>query len=142
MQLTALDRQKTKLIVLFSALGLGGFLLNLLAGVGLWSYSDAGQITVPTYDLFVSELQHTSQRDLPSLAKSLFESWSECESKRDGMTTVAIHSTVTGSVVGIVFFAICFALGWQVHQKVAALTTPGAPPQPPEPVDDTWHRGV
>ena len=138
-QFTTLDRQKTKFLVFFSSLGLAGFMLNLLAGVGLWSYSETNRIEVPTYDRFVSELRRTSDAQLPVLAKSTFENWSACESKRDGMTTVAVHATVTGSVVGIVFFAICLVLGWQVHQKVSRVAAVGTPPQPPEPVDDIWR---
>ncbi len=138
-QLTTLDRQKTKLLVFFSALGLAGFIFNLLAGVGLWSHAGAGQIEVPTYDRFVSELRYTSQSQLPELARSTFENWSACESKRSGMTTVAIHALVTGSIVGILFFAICLVLGWQVHHKVSRVVAVGTPPQPPEPVDQTWR---
>lgn len=139
-QFTTLDRQKSKLLVLFSALGVAGFALNLLAGIGLWSYSQTNHIEVPTYDRFVSELRRTSDMQLPALAKSTFESWSACESKRKGMTSVAVHATVTGSVAGIVFFAICLVLGWQLHQKISKVTSAGEPPQPPEPVDDTWRR--
>ncbi len=138
--LTSLDRQKTKLLVLFSALGLAGFIFNLLAGIGLWSHAATGRTEVPTYDRFIAELRHTSDSQLPILAKSTFENWSTCESRRDGMTTVAVHATVTGSVVGIAFFAICLVLGWQVHRKISSATAPGAPPQPPEPVDDTWRK--
>ena len=138
-QLTVLDRQKSKLVVLFSALGLAGFLLNLLAGVGLWNYAGAGRTEVPTYDRFVGELRYTRDAQLPDLAKSVFEKWSACESKRSGMTTVAIHALITGSVAGIAFFAICLVMGWQVHQKISGLTGAGAPPQPPEPVDETWR---
>ena len=139
--LTQLDRQKTKLLVFFSALGLAGFVLNLLAGIGLWSHANAGRIEVPTYDRFVGELRYTSQSQLPELARSTFENWSTCESKRSGMTTVAVHALVTGSLAGIVFFAICLVLGWQVHQKISSISAAGAPPQPPESVDDTWRSG-
>ena len=139
LELTTLDRQKTKLLVFFSALGMAGFIFNLLAGVGLWSHARSGQIEAPTYDRFVTELRYTDQAQLPELARSTFENWSACESRRTGMTTVAIHALVTGSVVGIVFFAICLALGWQLHQKISKLSAAGMPPQPPEPVDDTWR---
>jgi len=141
MELTTLDRQKSKLLVFFSALGLAGFIFNLVAGVGLWLHAGSGQIEVPTYDRFVAELHYTSPSQLPELARSTFENWSACESKRTGMTTVATHALVSGSVVGIVFFAICLVLGWQVHQKISALSAAGMPPQPPESVDDTWRSG-
>ena len=140
-QFTTLDRQKSKLLVLFSALGLAGFILNLLAGVGLWSYSQSDRIEVPTYDRFIAQLQRASDAQLPALAKSTFESWTVCESKREGMTSVAVHATVSGSVAGIIFFAICLVLGWQLHQKINRVTSGGEPPQPPEPVDDTWRQG-
>ncbi|UCH47482.1 MAG: hypothetical protein JSU95_15635 [Betaproteobacteria bacterium] len=140
-ELTALDRQKTKLLVFFSALGLAGFVLNLLAGIGLWSHAGASTLEVPTYDRFVSQLRYTDQAQIPELARSTFENWSACESKRAGMTTVAVHALVTGSVAGILFFAICLVLGWQVHQKVSSISAAGAPPQPPESVDDTWRSG-
>lgn len=138
-KITTHDRQKTRLLLFFSALGLAGFVLNMLAGVGLWSHAGANRIDVPTYDRFVAELRATSDSQLPALAKSTFENWSACESKRDGMTTVAVHATVTGSAVGIVFFAICLVLGWQVHQKVSMAAAAGTPAQPPEPVDDIWR---
>ncbi len=138
-QLTVLDRQKTKLVVFFSALGLAGFLLNMLAGVGLWHYAGSERTQVPTYDRFVGELRHTSDAQLPALAKSVFEKWAACESKRSGMTTVAIHALITASVAGMAFFAICLALSWQVHQKIARLAGAGEPPQPPDPVDETWR---
>ena len=137
---STIDRQKSKLLLLFSALGLAGFVFNLLAGIGLWSYSQTEHIEVPTYDRFVAELRHAGDAQLPALAKSTFESWSICESKREGMTSVAVHATVTGSVAGIIFFAICLVLGWQLHQKISKVTAAGAPPQPPEPVDDTWRQ--
>ena len=140
-QLTPLDRQKTKLLVFFSALGLAGFILNLLAGIGLWSHADASRIEVPTYDWFVSELRYTDQAQIPELARSTFENWSRCESQRAGMTTVAVHALVTGSVAGILFFAICLVLGWQVNQKVSSVADVGTPPQPPESVDDNWRSG-
>jgi len=139
-QLTALDRQKTRLIVFFSALGLAGFLLNMLAGVGLWHYAGAQRTEVPTYDRFIGELRHTSDSQLPALAKSVFENWLACESQRGGMTTVAIHALITASVVGMAFFAVCLVLGWQVLHKVEKMSDPGPPPQPPEPVDETWRE--
>lgn len=141
MELTSLDRQKTRLLLFFSALGLGGFVFHLIAGIGLWSYGGPSQVAVPTYDLFVGELRATSQAALPELARTMFENWSACAGKLSGMGTVAVHALITGSVVGIVFFGICFVLGWQLHQKVSTLVPSGAPPQPPESVDDTWHRG-
>jgi hypothetical protein len=117
-----------------------GFIFNLLAGIGLWSHSRANAIEVPTYDRFVAELRHTSDAQLPVLAKSTFENWSSCQSSLGGMSSVAVHATVTGSVAGIVFFGICLVLGWQLHQKVRQVTAAGTPPQPPEPVDDTWRE--
>jgi hypothetical protein len=138
-QLTSLDRYKSKLLVFFSALGLAGFVFNLLAGVGLWSHGGSGPRQVPTYDRFVAELRQTGDGQLPQLARTMFENWSACESARSGMTSVSIHALVSGSVVGIVFFGICLVLGWQVHQKISALTGIGAAAQPPDPVDDTWR---
>ena len=137
--LTSLDRQKTKLVVFFSALGLAGFLLNLLAGVGLWQYAGAERTPVPTYDRFVADLRYTPDSELPALAKDVFENWMACESKRSGMTSVAIHALITGSVAGMAFFAICLVLGWQIHQKISKLAAAGEAPQPPDPVDETWR---
>lgn len=139
MVFTALDRQKSKLVVFFSALGLAGFLLNLVAGVGLWSYSRSRYVDVPSYDRFVGELRNTSDARLPDLAKTTFEHWSACETTRSGMASAAVHALVSASVAGIAFFAICFFLSLQVHRKINALVGAIEAPQPPEPVDETWR---
>jgi hypothetical protein len=57
MGMTDLDRIKTKLIVFFSALGLAGFFLNLLAGIGVWSHGQAKAGAIPTYDQYANVMR-------------------------------------------------------------------------------------
>jgi hypothetical protein len=124
MEITDLDRIKTKLIVFFSALGLAGFFLNLLAGIGVWSHGQAKAGAIPTYDQYANAMRTMSAADLPNYSRDLFENWSECATSLDGMNSVVVHALITGSVAGIVFFGICAVLGWQLYRKInSALLT-------------------
>ncbi|MEK9877506.1 MAG: hypothetical protein VW684_12675 [Betaproteobacteria bacterium] len=118
MQYTELDRTKTKLIVFFSVLGLAGFFLNLLAGIGVWSHGQTKAVAIPTYDQYANVMRTISSNDLPKYSRDLFESWSECATSLDGMNSVVVHALITGSVAGIVFFGVCAVLGWQLYRKI------------------------
>jgi hypothetical protein len=137
--ITAADRQKAKLAMLFSALGLVGFLLNILAGVWLWSYSASRVVEVPTYDRFVGQLRVTDASSMPRLATAMYEKWSACASMHNGMSNVAVHALITSSVIAIALFALCLLLTIQVYAALGRAVTSEAPPQPPDPVDDTWR---
>ncbi len=136
--ITATDRQKAKLVLLFSTLGLVGFLLNLLAGIGLWGYAGSRAVEPPTYDRFVGVLRDTGPAALPEFATRLFEQWSACETTRGGMTEVAIHALITASIVAIALFVLCLVLSAQLYQRLTQALGPQPPPQPPEAIDDTW----
>lgn len=136
--ITAADRQKAKLAILFSTLGVVGFLLNLLAGFGLWGYASSKAIPLPTYDRFVGQLRVTDNAGMPVLAKQMFENWSTCETTRGGMTEVAIHAMVTSSIVAIALFTLCLVLCAQLYARLNRVVGPEAPPQPPESVNETW----
>ena len=133
------DRHKVKLAVLFSALGIVGFLLTLLAGIGLWNHAGSREVATPTYDRFVHELHATDTSRLPALATSLYEQWHACETSRSGMTNVAIHALITTSIIALALFTLCFMLGLQVLRSLESAADRGDAPQPPEPVDDTWR---
>jgi hypothetical protein len=135
---TGADRQKAKFAMLFSALGLVGFLLNLFAGFGLWAYSDSRSAPPPTYDRFVGELRSTDAPAMPALATEMFENWSACETTRGGMTEVAIHAMITSSVVAIALFFLSLVMSAQLYARLGRAIGSEAPPQPPEPVDETW----
>jgi hypothetical protein len=137
--ITAADRQKAKLAMLFSALGLVGFLLNILAGGWLWSHAASRVSVVPTYDRFVGELRVTEPAAMPRLATVLFEKWSACETSRSGMGHVATHALITSSVVAIALFALSLLLIAQVYAAMSRVLPPQEPLQPPDPVDDTWR---
>jgi hypothetical protein len=136
--ISAADRQKAKLALLFSTLGAVGFLLTLIAGFGLWGHAASKAVVVPTYDRFVGELRATAPARLPELTTVIFEKWSACESTRKGMTEVAIHALITSSIVAIALFTLCLILNVQVYRRLDALANSHEPPQPPEPVDATW----
>ena len=136
--ITAADRQKAKLALLFSTLGVAGFLLTLVAGIGLWGHAASRTIVVPTYDRFVAELRATAPERLPGLTSAVFEKWSACEATRKGMTEVAIHALITSSIVAIALFTLCLVLNIQIYRRLDALADSREPPQPPEPVDETW----
>jgi hypothetical protein len=136
--LTGADRQKAKLAMLFSALGLVGFLLNLFAGFGLWAYAGSREAAPPTYDRFVGELRATDTAGLPRFATEVFEKWSACETTRGGMTEVAIHAMITSSVVAIALFLICLVISAQLYARLGRVVGAQSPPQPPDPVDETW----
>jgi hypothetical protein len=136
--ITAADCQKAKLALLFSTLGVAGFLLTLVAGVGLWGHAASKAVVVPTYDRFVDELRATAPERLPGLTSTVFEKWSACEATRKGMTEVAIHALVTSSIVAIALFTLCLALNIQVYRRLDAMVDSREPPQPPDSVDETW----
>lgn len=138
-QITSADRQKAKLVMLFSALGLVGFLLNAAAAIALWGYSSSRNVPVPTYDRFVNELHATEPAKVGELARRLFERWSACEATRGGMSDVAVHGLASASVVALALFALCFALSVQLYQKLNRVLGGSQPPQPPDPVDETWR---
>ena len=138
MSVTTSDRQRAKLAVLFSALGIVGFLLTLLAGLGLWSYAGSRDIAAPTYDRFVVDLRATDESRLPALATALFEKWHACEVTRSGMTNVAVHALITSSIIALALFTLCFVLGFQVLRSIEATVGARDAPQPPDPVDDAW----
>jgi hypothetical protein len=137
--ITAADRQKAKLAMLFSALGLVGFLLNILAGVWLWSYSASRVVEVPTYDRFVGQLRVTDASSMPRLATAMYEKWSACASTHSGMNNVAVHALITSSIIAIALFALCLLFTIQVYAALGRAVTSEAAPQPPDPVDDTWR---
>jgi hypothetical protein len=139
MQITSGDRQKAKLATLFSALGMVGFLLNLMAGFGLWSYGASRVMPVPTYDRFIGELKAIAPDKLPQFATGLFERWSACESTSSGMSSVAVHALITSSIVGIALFGLCLVVSLLVYRKLDGMAHSREAPQPPEPVDDTWR---
>lgn len=132
------ERQKAKLAMLFSALGLVAFLLTLLAGLGLWSYANSRETPAPTYDRFIGEMRASGSTGMPVLAKRMFENWSACETTRGGMTEVAIHAMVSSSLVAIALFSLCLIMCAQLYARLDRMTTADEPPQPPEPVDETW----
>ncbi|HZP93532.1 MAG TPA: hypothetical protein VFB20_11720 [Burkholderiales bacterium] len=138
-QVTAADRQKAKLAVLFSTLGLLGFMLNIVAGFWLWTYAASKRADIPAYDRFVAELHVADAAALPRLATSMFEKWSACESSRRGMTEVALHAVTASSFVAIALFALVLLLSVQLYRKLDAIVGSHDAPQPPEPVDDTWR---
>lgn len=138
-QITSADRQKAKLVMLFSVLGLVGFLLNGAAALALWGYSSSRNVPVPTYDRFVAELHATEPAKVAELARRIFERWSACEATRGGMSDVAVHGLASASVVALALFALCFVLSLQLYQKLNRLLGSSQPPQPPDPVDETWR---
>jgi hypothetical protein len=137
-RVTPADRQKAKLVMLFCALGLVGFLLNAAAAVALWGYSSSQNVPIPTYDRFVNELHATEPAKVPELARRIFERWSACEATRSGMSDVAVHGLASMSVVGLALFALCFILSLQLYHKLNRLLGGSQVPQPPDPVDDNW----
>jgi hypothetical protein len=136
--ITTGDRQKVKLAALFSTLGVVGFLLNLVAGFGLWGYGASRDVVVPTYDRFVVELQSTDASKMPRLATAFYERWAACESTSSGMSSAAIHALITSSIVAIALFSLCLILSILVYRKLSAILGAREAPQPPDPVDDTW----
>ena len=138
--ITSADRQKAKLIMLFSALGLVGFLLNAAAALALWGYSSSRSVPVPTYDRFVDELRSTETARVPELARRVFERWAACETMRGGMSDAAVHGLASASAVALALFALCFVLSVQLYRKMNRVLGSSQPPQPPDPVDDTWRN--
>ena len=136
--ITAADCQKAKLAMLFSTLGLLGFLLTLLAGFGLWDYAGSREIAPPTYDRFIGEMRATGSAGLPALATSLFEHWSACETTRGGMTGVAIHAMISSSLVAMALFGLCLVMCTQLYMRLRKMVAIDDTPQPPDPVDETW----
>lgn len=116
--ITSSDCQKSKLLVMFSALGMGGFILSLLAGVVIWRNILLNANPKPTYDEFITTLGRTPPDALPDLAKLFFENWSRCAATLEGMNSVVVHALITGSVAGIFFFLLCMIFGWQLYKKI------------------------
>lgn len=136
--ITAADCQKAKLAMLFSTLGMLGFVLTLLAGFGLWNYAGSREITPPTYDRFIGEMRATGSAEMPILAKNMFEHWSACETTRGGMTGVAIHAMISSSLVAMALFSLCLVMSAQLYVRLRRVVAAEDAPQPPDPVDETW----
>ena len=132
------DTQKAKLLMLFSALGLIVFLLDLAAGVWLWRYTSEYRVEVPSFDRFIGELRQSNPAETADLATQLHESWATCEATRTGTQETVVHIVIAASFLGLVLFSLCFLLALWLYRRLAARPGGIAEALPPDPVDDTW----
>jgi hypothetical protein len=135
----AADAQKAKLLVLFSALGLLAFLLDLAAGVWLWRYTGEYRADVPTFDRFLGEVRRSDMSTLSDLALDTQAKWEACEQARTGIAQTVVHMSLSASFIGLTLFGLCFMLALWLHRGLAARPGGRADPLPPDPVDDIWR---
>jgi hypothetical protein len=135
----AADAQKAKLLVLFSALGLLAFLLDLAAGAWLWRYVGAYRADVPTFDRFLGEVRRSDLSALSDLALNTQAKWEACEQARGGISETVVHMSLSASFIGLVLFGLCFMLALWLHRGLASRPGGKADPLPPDPVDDFWR---
>jgi hypothetical protein len=134
----AIDAQRAKLLVLFCALGLAMFLLDLGAGVWLWHYMGQYHPTLPRFDTLLAELRSAEPKALVDIALRTREGWAACEEARGGTVETLVHIAMTASFIGLVLFALCFMLALLLHNSLSRRPGGQTGPLSPDNVDDTW----
>ena len=134
----ALDTQRSKLMVLFCALGFIVFVLNLAAGAWLWHYTRQYQQSLPGFERLLGDLRTAQAPAQIDIALKTREGWAACEEARAGTLDTVVHIAMSASFIGLALFSLCFMLALLMHRSLA-LRAGGRPePLPPDNVDDTW----
>lgn len=132
------DSQKAKLLMMFCALGLTVFLLDLAAGAWLWKYVGDYRSSPPTYDRLLADVRHADPQGVADIAFAMHAGWEASEEARGGIQETVVHITIAASFVGLVLFTLCFLLAFLLHQELVRKPGGRAEPMPPDNVDDIW----
>lgn len=132
------DSQKAKLLMMFCALGLAVFLLDLAVGAWLWKYTGDYHARPPAYDRILADIRSADPQGLADIALAMHAGWEAAEEARSGVQETVVHITIAASFVGLVLFTLCFLLALLLHQEL--VRRPGGRPEPlpPENVDNIW----
>ena len=134
----AADSQKAKLLMMFCALGLAVFLLDLAAGAWLWKYTGDYRARPPAYDRILADVRSADPQGVADIALAMHAGWEAAEEARSDVQETVVHITLAASFVGLVLFSLCFLLALLLHQEL--VRRPGGRPQPlpPDNVDNIW----
>lgn len=132
------DSQKAKLLMMFCALGLAVFLLDLAAGAWLWKYVRDYRSTPPTYDRLVADVRGADPQGLADIAFSMHAGWEASEEARSSIQETVVHITIAASFVGLVLFTLCFLLALLLYRELVRRPGGRPDPMPPDNVDNIW----
>jgi hypothetical protein len=134
----AIDAQRAKLIVMFCALGLAMFVLDMGAGVWLWQYLGRTAVAVPAFDTLLNQLRTADPAALVDIGMKLREEWAACEEMRGGSLGTVVHVALAASFVGLALFTLCLMLSLLLYRSLAARPDSRTVPLPPDDVDNVW----
>jgi len=134
----AADSQKAKLLMMFCALGLAVFLLDLAAGAWLWKYTGDYRARPPAYDRILADVRSADPQGVADIALAMHAGWEAAEEARSGVQETVVHMTIAASFVGLVLFSLCFLLAALLHQELARKPGGRPEPMPPDNVDNIW----
>lgn len=132
------DAQKAKLLMMFCALGLTVFLLDLAAGAWLWKYVRDYRSSPPTYDRVLADVRHADPQGVADIAFAMHAGWEASEEARGGAQETVVHVTLAASFVGLVLFTLCFLLAFLLYQELMRRGGGHPEPLPPDNVDEIW----
>lgn len=135
---TAGDPQKAKLLMMFCALGLTVFLLDLAAGAWLWKYVRDYRSSPPTYDRLLADVRGADPQSVADIAFAMHAGWEASEEARSGAQETVVHVTIAASFVGLVLFTLCFLLAFLLYQELTRRGGGHPEPLPPDNVDEIW----
>jgi hypothetical protein len=132
------DSQKSKLLMMFCALGFAVFLLDLAAGAWLWKYVKDYDATPPSYDRVLADVRQADPQGVADIALKMHAGWEASEEARGGAQETIVHVTIAASFVGLVLFTLCFLLAFLLHQELVRQPGGRPLPMPPDNVDNIW----
>jgi len=132
------DSQKSKLLMMFCALGFAVFLLDLGAGAWLWKYVKDYRSAPPSYDKVLAEIRGADPQGVADIALAMHAGWEASEEARSGVQETVVHITIAASFIGLVLFTLCFLLAFLLHQELVRLPGGRPEPMPPDNVDNIW----
>lgn len=134
----AIDAQRAKLIVMFCALGLAMFVLDMGAGVWLWQYLGRTAVAVPAFDTLLAQLRASDPATLVDMGMKLRDGWAASEEMRGGSLGTVVHVALAASFVGIALFSLCLMLSLLLYRSLATRPDSRTVPLPPDDVDNVW----
>ncbi|HEX4986934.1 MAG TPA: hypothetical protein VFV71_12800 [Burkholderiales bacterium] len=136
----ATDAQRAKLMAMFCALGLSMFVLDVGAGLWLWHYLREVTVSVPDFDVLLSQLRAADPKSVVDLGMGMRESWAACEEARAGVLGTILHAALAASFVGLALFGLCLVLSLLLYRSLSGRPDGRVAPLLPDDVDGTWRQ--